>query len=70
MKRSSASSACAPPRMLKLDWTLSDKQLRFVDDYFTRHLAFGGARGGGKSYAVRVKSIKLAYEYPGIKIMI
>ncbi len=70
MRRSSASSACAPPRMLKLDWTLSDKQLRFVDDYVTRHLAFGGARGGGKSYAVRVKSIKLAYEFPGIKIMI
>ena len=37
-----------------------------MDDVTTRRLAFGGARGGGKSFGVRAKAIKLAYEYPGI----
>jgi len=35
-----------------------------------RHVAFGGARGGGKSWAVRTKAIILATNYPGIKILI
>lgn len=35
-----------------------------------RYVAFGGARGGGKSFAVRVKAILLALSYPGIKCMI
>lgn len=35
-----------------------------------RYVAFGGARGGGKSWAVRVKSILLACRWPGITIMI
>ena len=35
-----------------------------------RYVAFGGARGGGKSFAVRVKAILLALTYPGIKCMI
>ena len=34
------------------------------------YTAFGGARGGGKSWAVRVKALLLALSYPGIKIMI
>ena len=33
-------------------------------------IAFGGARGGGKSWAVRFKAVLLAFNYPGIKIMI
>ncbi len=33
-------------------------------------MAFGGARGGGKSWAVRTKAALLALRYPGIKIMI
>lgn len=70
MSRSSASGVYAKIPKLLLDFTLSTKQLRFVDDIWTRHLAFGGARGGGKSFGVRVKAIKLAYEYPGIKLMI
>lgn len=36
----------------------------------TKHTAFGGARGGGKSWAVRSKSKLLALNYPGIKILI
>lgn len=35
-----------------------------------RYIGFGGARGGGKSWAIRTKAILLAYRYPGIKIMI
>jgi phage terminase large subunit len=35
-----------------------------------RYIAYGGARGGGKSWAVRQKSKLLALNYPGIKILI
>lgn len=34
------------------------------------HVCYGGARGGGKSWVVRVKAMELAHEYPGIKILI
>ena len=33
-------------------------------------VCFGGARGGGKSWAVRVKAALLCLRYPGIKVMI
>ena len=36
----------------------------------TRHIGFGGARGGGKSWAVRTKAKLLALRYPGIRILI
>lgn len=47
----------------------SEKQKLFLMD---RHkfVGFGGARGGGKSWSIRTKSIGLAYNYPGIKITI
>lgn len=35
-----------------------------------RYVAYGGARGGGKSWAVRIKAVLLCYKYPGIKVMI
>ena len=35
-----------------------------------RFIAYGGARGGGKSWAVRVKAALLAVGYPGIRILI
>ena len=35
-----------------------------------RHTAYGGARGGGKSWAVRKKSAGLALSYNGISILI
>ena len=35
-----------------------------------RYIAYGGARGGGKSWAVRVKALLLALEYPGIRLLI
>ncbi|MBR3767923.1 MAG: phage terminase large subunit [Clostridia bacterium] len=47
----------------------SERQEMFLRDTH-RYIAFGGARGGGKSWAVRVKAVLLAFRYPGIKIMI
>lgn len=35
-----------------------------------RHVAYGGARGGGKSWAVRTKAKILGCTYPGIKMLI
>lgn len=45
------------------------KQLLFFKAV-AKYIAFGGARGGGKSWAVRWKSTLLALAYAGIKIMI
>ena len=36
----------------------------------TKHVGFGGARGGGKSWAVRTKAVLLALRYAGIKLLI
>lgn len=36
----------------------------------TRYVGFGGARGGGKSFAVRLKAKILALKYPGIKMLL
>lgn len=36
----------------------------------TKHIGFGGARGGGKSWAVRTKAKLLALNYQGIRILI
>lgn len=49
--------------------TPNPKQRLFLLDRH-RYVAFGGARGGGKSWAVRAKAVLLASNYPGIKIMI
>jgi PBSX family phage terminase large subunit len=35
-----------------------------------RHVAFGGARGGGKSFAIRLKAVILCLKYSGISVMI
>lgn len=47
----------------------SQKQRQFLTAD-TKHIAFGGARGGGKSWAVRTKAKLLALRYPGIRILI
>ncbi len=36
----------------------------------SRFVAYGGARGGGKSWAVRKKAAGLAIRYPGIRILL
>lgn len=47
----------------------NDRQQLFLDDEH-KYIAYGGARGGGKSWAVRVKAVLLCLKYPGIKCMI
>ncbi|MGP1544165.1 MAG: phage terminase large subunit [Candidatus Fimenecus sp.] len=53
---------------LKIDKP-NDKQRLFLSTT-TKHIGFGGARGGGKSWAVRQKAKLLALNYSGIKILI
>jgi len=57
-----------PKTMLDLS-RVSDKQIAFLTAE-QKHVAFGGARGGGKSWAVRAKAVILAVSHPGIKILI
>lgn len=47
----------------------SPKQKEFLTAT-AKHIGFGGARGGGKSWAVRAKAKLLAFNYAGIKILI
>ena len=47
----------------------SEKQKLFLKAS-TKHIAFGGARGGGKSWSVRTKAKLLAVKFKGIKILI
>lgn len=36
----------------------------------SRHIGYGGARGGGKSWAMRRKFVLLALKYPGLKLLL
>ena len=54
--------------VLKLD-PPNEKQAQMLSAH-TKHVGFGGARGGGKSWAVRTKAKLLALRYPGIKLLI
>lgn len=47
----------------------SEKQRQFLKAK-TKHVGFGGARGGGKSWAVRIKAVLLALHHKGIRILI
>ena len=47
----------------------TDKQKRFLTAD-TRYVGYGGAKGGGKSHAIRAKATYLAFEYPGIQMLI
>lgn len=49
--------------------TLNPKQEQFFNSR-TLYTAYGGARGGGKTHAVRIKAVCGAIRYPGIKILI
>lgn len=45
------------------------KQVRFFE-CTRKYIAYGGARGGGKSWAARTKAVLLALNYSGIKILL
>ena len=46
------------------------RQRQMLSDQTHRYIIFGGARGGGKSWAVRWKAILLCLHFPGITILI
>lgn len=45
------------------------KQIEFFKSK-ARYTAYGGARGGGKSWAARMKAVLLCFNYPGIQILL
>lgn len=49
--------------------TPNEKQLLALQDKH-RYLAYGGARGGGKSWFVQTKTIILCLRWPGIRVLI
>ena len=54
---------------LKLSGTPSPKQEAFFLAE-ARHIAYGGARGGGKSWAMRRKFVLLAFRYADLKLLL
>lgn len=46
-----------------------DAQLPFFKSK-QKHIAYGGAKGGGKSWAMRMKFILLAATYPGLRLLL
>lgn len=48
---------------------INPKQVRFLEAT-KNNVGFGGARGGGKSWAVRTKAKILAFQYSGIRLCI
>ena len=56
--------------MIKLRIPKPNKKQKLFFEAKTKYVGYGGARGGGKSWAVRIKAILLALTHPGIIIMI
>lgn len=54
---------------LKLKGYPNDRQIEFFTAT-SRHIGYGGARGGGKSWAMRRKFVLLALKYPGLKLLL
>ena len=55
--------------ILHLSGTPNPKQERFFLAT-ARHIAYGGARGGGKSWAMRRKFVLLAFRYAGLRLLL
>lgn len=47
----------------------TEKQAEFLKST-ARYTGYGGAKGGGKSHAIRAKATYLAFSYPGIQMLI
>lgn len=58
-----------PAEVINLDWEVSPQQLEFIESE-ARHLGYGGARGGGKSWGVRAKATKNCLKYKGYRALI
>ena len=66
-------------RFVKKNMTATEKLLQSIhpfppqEEFFRAkapRIAYGGARGGGKSFAMRAKLVLLALRYPGIQILL
>ena len=53
----------------KLCGTPNPRQIEFFASH-ARHTAYGGARGGGKSWAMRRKFVLLALRYEGLRLLL
>ena len=62
-------AAKSSEKTLRIKGKPSPRQQLFFDSH-TRYTAYGGARGGGKSWALRRKLIGLCLCYPGIRCLI
>ena len=56
-------------KKIVLKGTPSDKQ-KLLFSSRTKYTAYGGARGGGKSWALRRKLVLMCLHYPGLKCLI
>ncbi len=56
-------------RILRIGGAPSERQKKFFASR-ARYTAYGGARGGGKSWALRRKLIALCLHYPGIRCLL
>jgi len=54
--------------LIKLTGEKYPKQIEFYKAV-ARYVAFGGSRGGGKSFAARRKAVLLCLNYPGIQVL-
>lgn len=70
MARISTAKAAAKANGTQIDLgKLNPKQVEFLNSK-AKYCGYGGARGGGKSHAVRIDSVRGALKYSGIKILI
>lgn len=56
--------------MIKMEIAAPNERQKLFLTATAKHVGYGGARGGGKSWAVRTKAKLLAVRYPGIRILI
>ena len=59
----------ASDKILRIGGVPSERQKKFFASR-ARYTAYGGARGGGKSWALRRKLIALCLHYPGIRCLL
>ena len=67
-KRRAVSASSAATKLL-LPGLPQKKQLEFFLSH-AKYTAYGGARGGGKSWALRRKLVLMCLRYPGLSVLL